>query len=51
MKRAYLGLGSNLGDRAARIREALARLEAQGVRTARVSSLYQTEPVGYKDQP
>ena len=40
MKRAYLSLGSNLGDRRANIRQALGRLEVQGVRTIRVSSLY-----------
>ena len=51
MKRAYLSLGSNLGDRRANIRRALAKLETQGVKTARVSSLYKTEPVGYKAQP
>jgi 2-amino-4-hydroxy-6-hydroxymethyldihydropteridine diphosphokinase len=51
MKRVYLALGSNLGDRAERIREALARLGAQGAKTIRVSSLYRTEPVGYKAQP
>ena len=51
MKRAYLSLGSNLGDRRANIRQALGRLEAQGVRAVRVSSLYKTEPVGYKAQP
>ena len=51
MKRAYLSLGSNLGDRRANIWQALGRLEVQGVRTIRVSSLYKTEPVGYKTQP
>src|SRR5690348_11359492 len=51
MKRVYLSLGSNVGDRRVNIRQALAKLEAQGVRTVRVSSLYKTEPVGYKPQP
>lgn len=51
MKRAYLSLGSNLGDRRANIHRALVQLEAQGVRRVRVSSLYKTEPVGYKAQP
>jgi 2-amino-4-hydroxy-6-hydroxymethyldihydropteridine diphosphokinase len=40
----YLSLGSNLGDRAANLREALVRLEQIGTITA-VSSLYETEPV------
>ncbi|HVH30254.1 MAG TPA: 2-amino-4-hydroxy-6-hydroxymethyldihydropteridine diphosphokinase [bacterium] len=49
---AYLGLGSNQGDRAAMLREALTRLESS--RRARVrkrSSLYETAPVGVTDQP
>ena len=47
-----LGLGSNLGDREGNIRSALARLAAQpGIRVDKVSSLYETEPVGFADQP
>jgi len=46
----YLGLGSNLGDRVGNIREALRRLEGQ-VHIEVVSSLYETEPVGYRAQP
>ena len=45
--RAYLGLGSNLGDRRANIEEAVRRLnDTAGVRVTRVSSMYDTEPVG-----
>jgi 2-amino-4-hydroxy-6-hydroxymethyldihydropteridine diphosphokinase len=40
----YLSLGSNLGDRAANLREALGRLHELGTIT-RVSSFYETEPV------
>ena len=47
---AYIGLGANLGDRAATLREAARRLGALGRITA-VSSLYETEPVGFRDQP
>ncbi len=50
MKRSikvYLGLGSNEGDRLHHCREALVRLEESGdVRLLRVSSAYETEPVG-----
>lgn len=46
LKAVYLSLGSNLGDRAEQIEQALAELEAAGVRIARRSSLYETEPVG-----
>ncbi len=51
MKRAYLSLGSNLGDRKSNIERALSRLNSARVRILRVSSLYRTEPVGYKPQP
>ncbi len=46
----YLSLGSNLGDRAAHIEKALARLGEEGVRIVRRSSFYQTEPVEFQAQ-
>jgi len=49
--RVYLGLGSNLGDRLANLRQGLALLAERGVRTVKASSLYQTEPVGFAEQP
>jgi 2-amino-4-hydroxy-6-hydroxymethyldihydropteridine diphosphokinase len=50
--RAFVGLGSNLGDREATILRALARLQDEPeLRIVRVSSLRETEPVGYVDQP
>jgi 2-amino-4-hydroxy-6-hydroxymethyldihydropteridine diphosphokinase len=50
--RAYVGLGSNLGDREATIRAALAELAAaDAVELVAVSALVETEPVGYLDQP
>jgi 2-amino-4-hydroxy-6-hydroxymethyldihydropteridine diphosphokinase len=52
MPRVYIGLGANLGDREATIRQALALLEAHGdVELEAVSSLRETDPVGYEDQP
>ncbi len=49
---AYLGLGSNQGDRPAMLREALTRLEAsRRVRVRKQSSLYETAPVGVTEQP
>ncbi|OGO41496.1 MAG: 2-amino-4-hydroxy-6-hydroxymethyldihydropteridine diphosphokinase [Chloroflexi bacterium RBG_16_57_9] len=48
--RVYLGLGSNLGDRAGHLKKALQCLERQVHLTA-VSSIYETEPWGLKDQP
>ena len=50
MATAYIGLGSNLGDRMTTLQTAVQRLESLG-RVAEVSSLYQTEPVGYLEQP
>jgi 2-amino-4-hydroxy-6-hydroxymethyldihydropteridine diphosphokinase len=44
-RRAFIGLGSNLGDRRAALRQGVAQLEAGGDVTA-VSPLYETEPVG-----
>jgi 2-amino-4-hydroxy-6-hydroxymethyldihydropteridine diphosphokinase len=44
--RVYLGLGANLGERERNLRLALAALEAGGCAVDRVSSLYDTEPVG-----
>lgn len=50
MAEAYLGLGSNLGDRGANLRRALAGAGALGTVTA-LSTVYESEPVGYTDQP
>jgi len=50
--RAYVALGSNLGDREAAIRGALAELGREpGIEVAAVSTLIDTEPVGVVDQP
>ena len=52
MTRAYVGLGSNLGDRAATLRAAVGELgAAEGVEVVAVSTLIDTAPVGYLDQP
>ena len=50
METVYLGLGSNLGDREANLKKALESLSGQ-VRIETVSAIYETEPVGYEDQP
>ncbi|HEX3242315.1 MAG TPA: 2-amino-4-hydroxy-6-hydroxymethyldihydropteridine diphosphokinase [Solirubrobacterales bacterium] len=48
----YLGLGSNVGDRASHLRAALELLGENGVEVEAVSSTYETEPVGeVLDQP
>ena len=49
-KLVYLSLGSNVGDRAANLNAAIARLGAFGEVVA-VSSFYETEPVEFAAQP
>lgn len=52
MKEAYAALGANLGDREESLREAIRRLgEIEGIEVRRTSSVYETDPVGYTDQP
>lgn len=46
----YLGLGSNMGDRAENLDKAL-NLLSQRMRVGKVSSIYDTEPVGNTNQP
>jgi 2-amino-4-hydroxy-6-hydroxymethyldihydropteridine diphosphokinase len=48
---AYLGLGSNLGDRAANLLRAISALVAADFKLLDLSSIYETEPVDYSDQP
>jgi len=47
----YLSLGSNLGDRAKNLQDAIAALRKAGINVTRISSMYETEPVDYLDQP
>ncbi len=52
LRTGYLGLGSNVGERADNIAKALELLGSHGVTVDAVSSLYETEPVGeILDQP
>lgn len=51
MIRAYLSLGSNLGDRRGYLREAVRRLTTPELVIRRLSSLYETEPQDLPDQP
>ncbi len=50
MATVYLALGANLGDREKNLEEARDRIAAF-VNITRVSSIYETEPVGVKEQP
>jgi 2-amino-4-hydroxy-6-hydroxymethyldihydropteridine diphosphokinase len=50
--RAHLGIGSNLGDRAAHLQAAVDGLAAApGIRVVAVSPVYETAPVGGPPQP
>jgi 2-amino-4-hydroxy-6-hydroxymethyldihydropteridine diphosphokinase len=52
MPTAFVGIGSNLGEPERQIAAAVEQLEAEeGVELAAVSTLRETEPVGYSDQP
>lgn len=50
--RVLLSLGGNIGDRLARLREAVMLLARhEGIRLVAVSSCYETEPMGIAEQP
>jgi 2-amino-4-hydroxy-6-hydroxymethyldihydropteridine diphosphokinase len=50
--RAYVGLGSNLGDRAGNLLLALRGMTGAGLGVSRLSSVYETEPAGvFEEQP
>ncbi len=52
MARAFIGIGANLGDREPNLTRALQALdETPEIRILRRSTLRETEPVGYADQP
>jgi 2-amino-4-hydroxy-6-hydroxymethyldihydropteridine diphosphokinase len=51
MSIAYIGLGSNIGDKSDNIKRALEILDQfDGLKVVKASSYYETEPVGYEDQ-
>jgi 2-amino-4-hydroxy-6-hydroxymethyldihydropteridine diphosphokinase len=49
VKTAYLGLGSNVGNREAHLRSAIEKL-AEAMRVLRVSPVYETDPVEFTEQ-
>jgi 2-amino-4-hydroxy-6-hydroxymethyldihydropteridine diphosphokinase len=52
LTRAFVGLGANLGDREATLRRAVDLLgQSHGVHVVATSSLRETDPVGFLDQP
>ncbi len=51
MKTSYLGIGGNIGDTKTNIKDTIELLkEHENIKVTNVSSLYETEPVGYTDQ-
>lgn len=51
MNLSYLSLGSNMGNRFEMLRQAVSQLANHAaIRITRISSLYETDPVGYTDQ-
>lgn len=49
---AYIALGSNMGDREELLQEAIRLIDAHPeIRITRISGIYETDPVGYIDQP
>lgn len=52
MVKAYLGLGSNIGDRAHQLQQAIRIIDQyQYIDVTSISPIYETAPVGYTDQP
>jgi 2-amino-4-hydroxy-6-hydroxymethyldihydropteridine diphosphokinase len=50
MKKVYLSLGSNVGDREKHLGTAIEALAAHGIRVKRQSAIYLTEPVDFEAQ-
>ena len=51
MYAAYIGFGSNIGDRLAHIQNAIHALsKTEGITLKKISSIYTTDPVGYEEQ-
>ena len=48
--RAFIGLGANLGNRTANLADAIRRM-ADNAEVVKTSSIYETEPWGFEDQP
>jgi 2-amino-4-hydroxy-6-hydroxymethyldihydropteridine diphosphokinase len=51
LQNAYVSLGSNLGDRAGHLLLGVRGMLAAGIDVIRLSSVYETQPVEYTDQP
>ena len=50
MSKAYLSIGSNIGDRLQNLKDCVKFLSDEGLIIIKISSIYETEPIGYTDQ-
>lgn len=50
MAKVLLGLGTNVGNRKANLKQALRHLEEAGLSFKKISSVYETEPIGVENQ-
>lgn len=48
--KAYIGLGSNMGEKDKNLENALKEMENKFIKVIRVSGFYETKPVGYAEQ-
>ena len=51
MSKAYVSIGSNVGDRAGNLLLGVRGMLEAGLNVARLSAIYETEPVDYLNQP
>jgi 2-amino-4-hydroxy-6-hydroxymethyldihydropteridine diphosphokinase len=51
VRKAYLSAGSNLGNRLENLQQGISHLQAAGISVTKISSYYETEPIGFLDQP
>ncbi|TET54421.1 MAG: 2-amino-4-hydroxy-6-hydroxymethyldihydropteridine diphosphokinase [Actinobacteria bacterium] len=50
MANIFLGLGTNIGDKRANLKQAISELKKNKVEIEKISSVYETEPIGVKEQ-
>lgn len=50
MTKAYISLGSNMGNKIDNLQRAILELQNQKIQVTKVSSVYRTAPMGYTDQ-
>ncbi len=50
MYKIFLGLGTNIGDRKSNLEKAVESLAKAGINVEKMSGIYETEPIGVKDQ-